>query len=367
MGAPTDYYVDPDSGDDASGDGSSGSPWKTIQHALDNITQGADGDQINIKSGTADTLTAALDVTGTYGTPTGDKPLILRGYTSSADDGGEGEIDCDTYALFSQTTLDGINLIDLYIHGSRDGGDYLVNVDDYCNVDHCRIVMTSDGSWAEALYLDQYGIITGSYIKSAGDGVRCGANVRMYGCTLELEGNNKVFEGSPSFISHSIFVLPSSYSGDGIHIARAQVIQYCTIYCAGSGTGIGIQVADYGDGGLLVANNIIEGLSGAGGKGIEIAASVPFAAVVRNNAVYNCTTAIDNNSDDAQVRDNDILSSAPLTDPANDDFSIDGTQTDVTEASWPSTFLAMSTTDAADKGAVQAGAPTINPLRGKLG
>ena len=65
---PVDYYVDPTSGSDATGDGTShAAAWATIQHALDNITQGTYGDAINIQCDGTSSLSSGLDLS-TYGT-----------------------------------------------------------------------------------------------------------------------------------------------------------------------------------------------------------------------------------------------------------------------------------------------------------
>ena len=67
-------------------------PFHTVQGALDLTTRNAtDGDRINVKAGTADTLNATLSYT-TYGTPVSGAILIIQGYTSTAGDGGIGEI-----------------------------------------------------------------------------------------------------------------------------------------------------------------------------------------------------------------------------------------------------------------------------------
>jgi len=90
--AITNYYVDPGGGDDATGDGSIGTPWKTTQYALDHIVRNStNGDQVNIKAGAADVLAASLSL-ATYGAPTYDAPLRFRGYTNIANDGGYGDI-----------------------------------------------------------------------------------------------------------------------------------------------------------------------------------------------------------------------------------------------------------------------------------
>ncbi len=87
------YFIDPQSGNDTTGDGSIGTPWKTLQKGIDNA---AGGDQINVKDSAADVLAAAIDWTSGWSAGTSrDAPLIIRGYTSAENDGGIGEIDGD--------------------------------------------------------------------------------------------------------------------------------------------------------------------------------------------------------------------------------------------------------------------------------
>lgn len=90
--ALTQYYVDP-SINANSGTGTIGDPFGDLQYALDTVTRDStNGDQFNIKSGTAEVLTAELDFT-TYGTTDITGRVVFAGYNSTANDGGIGVID----------------------------------------------------------------------------------------------------------------------------------------------------------------------------------------------------------------------------------------------------------------------------------
>ncbi len=113
------YFIDPAAGNDTTGDGSIGTPWKTLQKGIDNA---AGGDQINVKDSAADVLAAAIDWTsGWSGGTSVDAPLVIRGYTSSENDGGIGEIDGDdaVASIFSTTSIPaGVIIIDMLMHNT---------------------------------------------------------------------------------------------------------------------------------------------------------------------------------------------------------------------------------------------------------
>ena len=93
--AQTDYYVNYGSGVDSPGNGSSGSPYKTIQYALDDIGTthgtGAYGDRLLLDTGTTHVLTQDLDL-DSYGiTPLTTAPLFIEG------DAGRATINCGGY------------------------------------------------------------------------------------------------------------------------------------------------------------------------------------------------------------------------------------------------------------------------------
>lgn len=123
MGAPENYYVDAVDGSDLNAGTSpgEGNAWATLQHALDTITPDADGDQINIKGtqshspGLPDPQAWELS---DYGTPTQHAPLIIRGYTSTANDGGIATINEGNHTrTFGGSTVNWVHFVDVYFNG----------------------------------------------------------------------------------------------------------------------------------------------------------------------------------------------------------------------------------------------------------
>lgn len=78
-------YVDNATGDDTTGTGASGAPWKTLQKAIDNSTG---GDTIWLADTQTFTLTAEITWGTGFGTASGDAPLIIRPW----DNGGSKTI-----------------------------------------------------------------------------------------------------------------------------------------------------------------------------------------------------------------------------------------------------------------------------------
>jgi len=138
--AITQNYVDYGGGSDATGDGTIGTPWKTLQKAFDTLTRNAtDGNQVNLKAGTPHVNAAALDL-ATFisgGALAEAAPLIVRGYTAAANDGGVGEIDCGGATMWAAATYDYVILADLEIHSGGDNN--LVVLDTYCALFRCEV------------------------------------------------------------------------------------------------------------------------------------------------------------------------------------------------------------------------------------
>jgi len=357
--AITQYYVSPASGNDTTGDGSSGTPWATVQKALNTITRNAtDGDQINLQAGGTDTLSAALTL-ATYGRPTQAAPLIIRGYTSAANDGGVGVISGGgSYAILTGTSNDCIYMIDLRLTNS--GGNYLVAMRDYCSILNCEIDTSTAGgvvingkSNVEHCYVHDCTGGHGIYI-SAGTGHKIRWN-RVVGCGANTNNYQIAAEFWSTEVIGNICVPAAGRSG--IHANGAGVrVDGNTIFCV-SGTGRGINVNAVAN--IAIVNNIIEGFSGSGGTGITFNAAA-VCALYHSNAFYNNATNVSGAPKVAGVTgNNDTLAASPFVDAANGDFDINGTVAGVTEDAWPSSFLGLaSTSPKADKGAVQAGAGT---------
>lgn len=349
MAAPTNYYVDPQNGNDTTGDGSIGTPWQTVQHALDTITRdGSDGDQINIRDTADDVLSAALSFT-TYGTPSDGAPVIFRGYTSAANDGGVGGLSGGgSVAIVTSTGLDSIHFIDMHLHNT--GSNTIVQIDNGCLFARCEF----DNSTGDGIDGDLGNVVIDCYFHNiGGDGVDIQGN-GVFFCTFENETNDFVrailISGSSSCIVLGNIVKVDGAS-DGIEYDDQTMIVNNTVWSDG-GTGAGIDGPGTASPRCVIINNIVEGFSGTGGLGIH---PNQDTMVYGKNALRNNTTNEDLGNDFFfALGDNDILGASPFTDPSNGDFSVD---TSVKADAFPSTFRGIATDQFLDKGAAQREEP----------
>ena len=308
MGAVTEYYVDPASGDDAD-DGSIGTPWATVQHALDNITRNAtNGDRINIKAGGTDTLAADLS-TASFGSWSYTAPLIIQGYTSSAGDGGIGKIDFNGANSFTAGTSTGTKIVDMELTGSTDS----IGIALY--------------DWSELIncYLHDFST----------DATQIRENCLVLGCRFEDIGGRGIYDYSPSgrsgavqdcffangtksfstaveienyssTIERNIF----SLSGASNAIKCRYFNQIChnsILSSAGTGTGVKVNNVGFAEA-VRLWSNLVEGFSGVGGIGIDYHDD---ATLSLNNSVYNCATNFSGNAIHCEAG-NESLGSSPF-------------------------------------------------------
>lgn len=353
--AITDHYVDPGGGNDTTGDGSIGTPWATVQKALDTITRDAtNGNRINIKAGTADVLGAALTL-ATYGTPSAGAPLVIQGYTSAAGDGGIGEISGGgTYAIFltvSNSYKGNIRWVDLKLGNT--GGQVILGLGGAPTsyVVNCEFHTSSSATPLE-INGSSYDIfvigclfsnsLTGNYSLRIDRGV-------VYGCRfVKTGGTSCIYNFGLVHIFNSVFDISTDTSLAAITTAGTShcFVANNTIYSASANTSTAI---NFGSG--FMFNNVIVGYSGAGGTAI----ASNDLGINGANAFYNCTTGQGAASKwRKDLAANLSLASDPYIDAANDDFKIDG-DSDASETAWPSLFYG-AVANAQDIGAVQAGA-----------
>ena len=323
--AITQYYVDPAIAGN-SGTGTIGDPFGDLQYALDTVGAGVgrnavDGDQFNIKAGTAEILAASLTL-ATYGTPTSSGPLILRGYTAAANDGGMGEIDCGGFTMWAASTLDYIIMAYLELHtfGNNDG----VYLDDYITLFNCEIHKGASAPTSKSLVrVDQYAYVSSCYVHDPGTTGNC---LRTGGSGSSIFGNyvvqNAVSYGILVVSSSAAFniVLCSNAQASGIAGANGAAITNNIVYNTVAGTANGLNHGS-STGNTLISNNIVVGWSGVGGIGIRGQSEL---VALGYNAFYNNT----NNYALADVvfidgRANDVaLAADPFTNAAGGDFSL---------------------------------------------
>jgi hypothetical protein len=350
--AITHSYVDYGAGSDATGDGTIGTPWKTLQKAFDTLTRNTtDGNQVNLKAGTAHVNAAALDLTTFIagGALAAAAPLILRGYTSAANDGGIGEIDCGGYALWAGDYAYFV-LVDLEIHtfGNNDG----ISSGGYgCCVHHCEVHKGASTPSSKALikFTGDFCNVVGCYVHDAhtnGVGISLSGDASLalsnY-VVAELVGITGANADGFSIIGN--VVLCNSTSAYAIIVSGTSSFWIIgnIAYSAAAGTGPGINLGNYaGRYAGVCINNIAVGWSGAGSIGIGSATAGVYAYLVGYNAFYNNTTGFSlADTVFIDLTANDVtLAADPFTDAANGDFSLTAAaKTALAAKGWPTSYL----------------------------
>lgn len=339
------YYVDPSIAGN-SGSGTVGDPYGDLQYALDSITRNStDGDQINIKAGTDEVLAAALSL-ATYGTPAVSAPLVLRGYTSAANDGGIGGIDGNgSYTMISPNTLDYIVFRDLHLHNS--GAADVIDLDDWVYVINCEV----DNTTGKGIDLGTACRIIGCYIHNcAGYGVET-ATAGYIAFNYFANGTND-FTRCINMASQGVVAEYNICDIDGstmgiVGANNNYLIRNNTIY-ANAGTGDGIWA--FSTEGHVI-NNYVEGFSGAGGVGYLMSGDIIHYI---SNRWYNCTTGESVTGTVIFDEDNSAVSASALKAPGSDDFRADG---QLRAASWPSQITGIDEALYIDLGALQRKEP----------
>lgn len=361
MAAPTTYFVDPSIAGD-SGSGTIGSPYGDVKYAIDsNSWDATNGVKLCVKSGTSEILTENLITTLATNswTPTQTAPFMVRGYTSTEDDGGRGTLDGNgSISIFNSTTVDGVILVDMVLTNS--GGAVLCVLDDYCLarnvlfsnstggrgvafgnesfVIDCQVAdVEGAGSDASLIAVAAFSVIDRCFVDSRGVTNAPDRALEISSTGVTVTNNIVAVDGD----THGVYV--------GSGGARASHITGNIIF-ANAGTGAGIYTNTNGKSSCW-HNNYIEGFSGTGGKGIWIDTSGLVTSYV-GNRFYNNATQITNSGyiiDDGSVGA-DALGSSGLTAPGSDDFT---PTSDLEDVGYPTTFPGISQTTGLNVGAVQ--------------
>jgi hypothetical protein len=361
--AISQYYVDPSLAGNV-GSGTIGDPYGDLQWALNNIVRNAvDGDQVNIQDSAAEVLAASLSLAA-YGAPTADAPLALRGYTTTANDGGVGEIDCGGVNLMA-ASYDNLFLVELEIHTTGAAGAG-VELGSYGIAYACEIhegatttnnalaLLLGSGSMAIGCHVHDYdsaGIVTLAGVEQ----------VVMNNLITDLTYWGLYGTTDRIHIMNNIIVLdyPVGSGAYGIIVVNADdfIISGNITYRKASGDGLGILIGGFGDHSALVVNNIACNFLWGG-----IEHSSPTAAgprIIGHNAFYNvgATPSILPVDPLVDLTANDVtLSADPFNDAANGDFSLTNAAKKVLRsAGWPLGYLGA---DAATEPNI-----TIGPLQ----
>lgn len=343
------YYVDATSGNDTTGTGTSGAPWATIQHALDNITRDTTGgDIIWLKSGTTYSGTGNNSLTlSTYGSPSNTAQLTFAGYTSSINDGGIATIDAGSNSIMTSTANDYINWLNLKMF--NDGSGRLFLLDNNIRWINCELYRTSAGSAANresinadsncmilnCYFHDSYG---GSHIVNIESGL-VAYNVFRTGPTYSNNVLSAINIQDDAVVLGNLVYLPhTSNSSNGIVCPTRYVISN-SVY-ANASTGTGIDRSGGNNFEYAALNNLVEGFSGTGGQGFESVSSVATCVSLGNTA-YNNTKNYDDDTDnymtaETVLHDNNDATATLYNAASSGDMDPDETgDSTIKEGAWP--------------------------------
>lgn len=346
MGAFSEVYVDP-SIDADSGAGTEGSPYGDLNYAIGAMTfDTSNGTRINIKSGAAEVLTESLNtsVASAGITATVGAPLKFEGYDSSAGDGGQAEVSGGgSYSIFDNVAFDYLHFKNLYLHDVGFNHN-LLRLRDYCSVVNCRLAPEHSGS-GYVVYIRQYGHVVRNRIENG-----CAYGIDVIG-NYSIVAFNTLFDGDDSISTlcmrannatgtvfyRNIIKLESGSAAEGIYLDFGISAIGNSIYAiAGTGRGIFGESTSVVPNAIL--NNLVEGFSGSGGVGIDLATLRPL--MYGGNSVYNCTTNYSSLYDKlvCDLGGSETLTASPFSDPSSNDFSPVDTGS-VAQGHVPNSFL----------------------------
>lgn len=340
--------VDDDAAKCTQHDGTTAKPWRSVQGALDLITRDAtNGDQINVKAGTAQVNQGALTL-ATYGTPGAGIPLVFRGYTSSANDGGMAELDCGGFGALAANNYSYVAFVDLEIHSA--GNNNTLDFQGAGNgtlVYHCKIhkgASTPSSKVLIAGYYDRTNVVN-CWVYNAGTN---GIGIGYIGACR----NNYVKDCATgiSACSNAINNLVVDCA-TGINAGPSRSIVGNAIYSSTANTGKGI-LASGTNHMAVILNNVIAGYSGAGGIGISATADVEL---IGYNAFYNNTTPKSLADVIVDLGSDVTCAASPFIDAVNGNFAVTA---ELKAKGFPAAWYEpAATTNYLDIGAVQRSEP----------
>lgn len=323
----TEHWVDFAAGDDGIGDGSEGNPWKTIQHAYDQIvlSRGTDGDCINVVSD--EVLATPLSLNGLSNQY--QQPLLIRndgaGYVA-IDGDGSGLVD-GSVLITEYTTFQGIKF-------TNSGSDNLIQP--FTNQDELTFFDCWFDGGAAALSNMRTGITVMGCLFSNQTSVAynvsgaAGSHHRlMHNTFYNVNGAITTYRKGGVYVVGNLIVMNSAATNDAINLntREGQNATYFNNTVFGNGCSqMGFRAKNLIWDELMICNNIISGFVGGGSFGIFFGGSNDnFAKMIGFNGFYNNTTH-HNIAANAELQidltGNDVYFTAdPFVDSANGDFT----------------------------------------------
>jgi hypothetical protein len=317
MGALTQIYVDP-SLNSNSGTGTDVDPYGDLQYALNTATRdGTNGNRINIKAGAAEVLSAILNFTN-FTTPTSAvAPIVFAGWD------GVGVIDGGGGAMISTSAH--MHFRDLEI---KNGGSstLVATAGAGCSIIRCKIDNTS------GIGIDLGGancLVSECEITDCGQGVVCGAAQGTIVNNYFKFGTNRNFTTALQNTATGIQICERNTfsvgtSGSALLINGTGMRFVSNSILANGSNGAGIVLNSITRSvNMAIENNVIEGFSDPGGRGISFINTTSVPLRYAHNACFNNETNYHQIGDAIAIEDidNEVLTASPFAKTGADTFA----------------------------------------------
>ncbi len=312
------YYVDPQNGDNGTGDGSIGTPWATTQYAIDNGTWSTSvPNSLKIANTAAEVFSSSLTLTGISNR---EYPFLFEGYDAGGSLTGDGPFGT---TIDPVGEWDGDNAISIF-HGNQAYVSYK-NLKMHGTTSY--LSRTSSGGMINCDISD-VGTSTGprgliSVINSRLDGGTSALGT-LYQC-----GNVTCCEVIGGAVGVNITTASSvvennlirGQSGKAVNIDDGTVFRNNTLDGTGGDSDLVGVLIDPAQENVQVYNNVFANFSGGTAKALESQTGANMV-IYGNNSYYNNTTDADIVADAASVLPDFSETSDPFTDRAGGDYSI---------------------------------------------
>ena len=299
------FYIDSSAG--SGGAGTSGDPWGSIQEAIDNasFTGTYNVGIFNCKG--SETWSSALD----FSSWSDQSGMMLRGFTSSAGDGGRYTIDIDgnpwpssqkNYWVFS----------DLNITNSGSDASFFDHSTAYYTFwINCKFSGWNVGSGDAVLKpRDPSARIVNCEFTDIEGWCVGDCQCTVDSCFFSNSGTREIETACGSQVClNSVFSLSGASNG-WIHERAAYCVNNSFFSNGGTGTG-----AEAEKGQNLISSNLFEGFSSTGGCGLRLKNWIyEMRPATFQNSAYNCTTNFDllGAGMHLLVEDNETLTGSPF-------------------------------------------------------
>jgi hypothetical protein len=307
------YYVDYAAGNDATGDGSSGTPWKTLQYAVDNLTPGTDGSIVLLDTGADHVLATSFSVATL--SPTLDAPLMIAGNGGQATidfNAGNSLVTSQDNVVFCRVTGTNLSFLSIVYLGSHSGivdcvfdmgvKPVLLATPVVLNGARCFIIRSSlkinsvnntsfiDAGDDSPVVMDSH-FVSGSAVTSI-----------LYGNTFGefalARGNYFIYQATPGAACNLL--------------SRGSCLQHNVYYCTTTGWNAIFRVGVSPNNGLVVTNNYVEGFTVAS-VGLSSSSSFELiTAAIKENyyvGINSLAAGLVDDIDSLQYADNTIEAS----------------------------------------------------------